>query len=231
MLVEDATTAAREATDVGQPTLPAAPPAEAEPAAAAFIAEPAQPEAIERTTAAPSRDSDRRGVRARRPLVAPAPTRLALADAEWRAIERQGKLKEAFAAAMREGDWNQACQQLGAADLVKLGNMARVAGHAEHAEVAYRAALRRNPNADRAVYELGRLAFDQRKNYAAAESYFSEYVKRFPTGALVGEAAGLLLESRIKAGHNAGARDAAASYLRSFPNGPHAKLARDTVGH
>ena len=85
----------------------------------------------------------------------------------------KGKLKEAFAAAMREGDWNQACQQLGAADLVKLGNMARVAGEPGHAEVAYRAALRRYPNADRAVYELGRLAFDQRKNYAAAESYFA----------------------------------------------------------
>jgi len=232
VVVEDATTAAREA---GLPTPPAV---EAEPTAA-FVGEPAQPEAqpetqpetIGKTAAAPVRDVDRRGGRARRAVVAPAPTRLALADAEWRGLEAKGKLKEAFAAAMREGDWNESCRQLGAADLVKLGNIARVAGQAEHAEMAYRSALRRNPQADRAVYELGRLAFDQRKNYAAAESYFSEYVKRFPRGALVGEAAGLLLESRIKAGHNAGARDAAAEYLRSFPNGPHAKLARDTVGH
>jgi tetratricopeptide (TPR) repeat protein len=229
VIVEDATTAtaAREAADVDAP-------AEAEPVApptAALIAEPAQPEAIEKTTAAPIRDVDRRGARARRAVTAPASTRLALADAEWRGLEAKGKVKEAFAAALREGDWNESCRQLGAADLLKLGNMARNAGQAEHAEVAFRSALRRNPQADRAVYELGRLAFDQRKNYAAAESYFSEYVKRFPTGALVGEAAGLLLESRIKAGHNAGARDAAANYLSRFPNGPHAKLARDTVGH
>lgn len=227
VLVEDATTAAREPAVVDAP-------AEAEPAApptAALIAEPVQPEATEKTTAAPIRDVDRRGVRARRAVAAPAPTRLALADAEWRGLEAKGKLKEAFAAALREGDWNESCRQLGAADLVKLGNVARNAGHVEHAEMAYRSALRRDRNADRAVYELGRLAFDQRKNYAAAESYFSEYVKRFPRGALVGEAAGLLLESRIKAGHNAGARDAAAHYLSRFPNGPHAKLARDTVGH
>jgi len=224
VVVEDATTAAREA-EVPAPSV------EAEPPAAALVAEPAQPEAIEKTAVTSARDVERRGVRARRAVVAPAPTRLALADAEWRGLEAKGKLKEAFAAALREGDWNESCRQLGAADLVTLGNMARVAGHAEHAEMAYRAALRRNPAADRAVYGLGRLAFDQRKNYAAAESYFSEYVKRFPTGALVGEAAGLLLESRIKAGHNAGARDAAAHYLSRFPNGPHAKLARDTVGH
>jgi len=228
VVVEDATTAARE-VDVPAPAV------EAEPVAA-LIAEPAQPEAqppetIGKTAAAPMREVDRRGVRTRRAVVAPAPTRLALADAEWRGLEAKGKLKEAFAAALREGDWNESCRQLGAADLVKLGNMARNAGRAEHAEMAYRSALRRDRGADRAVYELGRLAFDQRKNYAAAESYFSEYVKRFPSGALVGEAAGLLLESRIKAGHNAGARDAAAEYLRSFPNGPHAKLARDTVSH
>jgi len=224
VVVEDATTAAREA-DVDAPAV------EAEPTAAAFIAEPAQLEAVEKTAAAPARGVDRRGVRARRAVVAPAPTRLAMADAEWRGLEAKGKLKEAFAAALREGDWNESCRQLGAADLLKLGNVARNAGHAEHAEMAYRAALRRSPGADRAVYELGRLAFDQRKNYAAAGSYFSEYVKRFPSGALVTEAAGLLLESRIKAGHNAGARDAAESYLSRFPNGPHAKLARDTVGH
>ncbi len=142
VVVEDATTAAREA-DV------AAPAVEAEPTAAAFIAEPAQPEAqpdtIGKTAAAPVRDVDRRGVRARRAVVAPAPTRLALADAEWRALEAKGQVKEAFAAALREGDWNESCRQLGAADLVKLGNMARNAGRAEHAEIAYRAALRRDP--------------------------------------------------------------------------------------
>jgi hypothetical protein len=49
--------------------------------------------------------------------------------------------------------------------------------------------------------------------------------------ALAREAAGLLLESRIKAGDNAGARAAAESYLSKFPNGPHAKMAHDTAGH
>ena len=232
VLVEDATTAAREAADADAP----APAVEAEPTAAASVAaaEPAQPEAVveKRKTTAPSRDVDRRGSRTRRAAAtAPAPTRLALADAEWRAIEAKGKLKEAFAAAIREGDWNQACQQLGAKDLVKLGDMARNAGEPGYASVAYRAAQRRFPDTDGAVYGMGKVAFDQHRNYAVAARYFDAYVKRFPQGPLVREAAGLLLESRLKAGDDAGARDAAGSYLRSFPNGPHAKLARDTVSH
>ena len=45
---------------------------------------------------------------------------------------------------------------------------------AEHAEMAYGRRCGATRSADRAVYGLGRLAFDQRKDYAAAESYFSE---------------------------------------------------------
>ena len=82
-----------------------------------------------------------------------------------------------------------------------------------------------------AVYALGKIAFDQHRDYAAAAKWFGVYVKRFPDGKLISEASGLLLVSRIKAGDNAGARDAAESYLRSFKDGPYAKLARDTVGY
>ena len=101
---------------------------------------------------------------------------------------------------------------------------------AAHAESAYQAARRRFPSADQPVFFLGRLAFDGRRDYAAAARWFDIYMKRFPSGPVAMEAAGLLLDSRLKAGDNVGARDAAASYLRLFPHGPHASKARATAG-
>jgi len=50
----------------------------------------------------------------------------------------------------------------------------------------------------------------------AAAKWFGLYAQRFPHGQLIGEASGLLLVSRIKAGDNVGARDAAESYARSL---------------
>jgi hypothetical protein len=39
-----------------------------------------------------------------------------------------------------------------------------------------------------------------------------------------------LIESRLKAGDDTDARQAATTYLHDFPGGPHAALARRTVG-
>jgi transmembrane sensor len=175
---------------------------------------------------------DRRAPHARRAAVpAPAQTRLAMADAEWRGLEARGRLKEALAAALREGDWTTSCRQLGADDLVKMGDIARVAGRPDLADFAYKTARHRFPSADRAIYGLGKLAFDQKKDYVAAGNAFETYVKRFPDGPLVHEAVGLWLESREKASDNAGTRAAAAAYLRLFSDGPKATQARGIVSH
>ena len=99
-----------------------------------------------------------------------------------------------------------------------------------HAEEAYRTASRRFPTADRPIFSLGKLAFDNRRDYSAAAHWFEEYLRRFPQGALAQEATGRLLEARLKMGDIGAAHDIAKSYLRSFPNGPHAELARRTIG-
>ena len=82
-----------------------------------------------------------------------------------------------------------------------------------------------------ATYGLGRIAFDQRHDFAAAGNWFESYVKSFPQAPLRREAAGLMLESRLKAGDNARARDAADRYLDLFEDGPLAPKARDIRGH
>jgi transmembrane sensor len=166
---------------------------------------------------------ERRVLRTRRA----APAKLARLDNDWREFEGRHQYKEALAAALR-ADWDVLCQRLGADDLVRLGNTARFARDYGHAESAYQAAHRRFPKADQPIYFLGWTA-DARKNYAAAAGWYENYLKHFPRGQLAELAAGRLLESRLNAGDNAGARDAAASYLRNFPHGPHASKARATV--
>jgi TolA-binding protein len=221
VVVEDATVAVN-----------AAPPVQAEPAALA-AAEPTQaaaepePEVAADKPAAPAR---RAADRTRRPVA--TTSKLALADAEWRSLETRGRFKEALAAAVRDG-FDDGCLRLPADDVAKLGETARLAGDFKRAEYAYQAANRRFPSTTppQALFGLGKIAFDQHRDYASAGRWFGLYMQRFPHGPLAREAAGLLLVSRIKAGDNAGARAAADSYLMSFPDGPHAKLARDTRGH
>lgn len=224
VVVEDANTVtAREETPTPVVAPEAVAPAE-EP-----VAEVAQPAAGPERTVPTRAINERRGGSSRTKHVAPVPTKLALADAEWRGLEARGKFKQALDSALRDADWNESCQRLGSEDVLKLGDLARTGGRPDLAETAYRAANRRFPQADRAVYLLGKLAFDQRKDYPAAAQLFRAYVKRFRHGPLAQEAVGLWLESSEKASDNAGARDAAAAYLEIFPKGPKASQARALV--
>ena len=148
---------------------------------------------------------------------------------DWRVQAARAEYHEALAAAVLEG-WRAECARLGADDLVLLGDVARLAGDLDRAEEAYRSARRRFPEADRPIYALGLIAFEGRHNYKVAGDLFDSYLRSFPRGPLAREAAGRLIESRLKAGDDNEARRAAAAYLHDFPGGPHAKLARRTVG-
>jgi TolA-binding protein len=147
---------------------------------------------------------------------------------DWRVQAARAEYREALAAAVLEG-WRAECARLGADDLVLLGDVARLAGDLDRGEEAYRSARRRFPDADRPIYALGLIAFEGRHNYKMAGDLFAGYLRSFPHGPLAREAAGRLIESRLKAGDDAEARRAAAAYLHDFPAGPHASLARRTV--
>jgi hypothetical protein len=148
---------------------------------------------------------------------------------DWRVEASRAQYREALAAAVLEG-WRAECARLGPEDLVLLGDVARLAGDLDRAEEAYRSARRRFPEADRPTFALGLIAFEGRHNYKLAGDLFASYLRSFPRGPLAREAAGRLIESRIKVGDDAEARQAASSYLHDFPGGPHAALARRTVG-
>jgi hypothetical protein len=150
-------------------------------------------------------------------------------NGDWRVQAARAEYHEALAAAVLEG-WRAECARLGADDLVLLGDVARLAGDLDRAEEAYRSARRRFPDADRPIYALGLIAFEGRHNYKMAGDLFGSYLRSFPHGPLAREAAGRLIESRLKAGDDMEARRAATSYLHDFPGGPHAALARRTVG-
>jgi len=149
--------------------------------------------------------------------------------ADWRVEAARAQYRQALAEAVLEG-WRAECARLGADDLVLLGDVARLAGDLDRAEEAYRSARRRFPASDRPTFALGLIAFEGRHNYRLAGDLFASYLRSFPRGPLAREAAGRLIESRIKAGDDAQARQAAATYLHDFPGGPHAALAKRTVG-
>jgi TolA-binding protein len=121
------------------------------------------------------------------------------------------------------------CETAGRAELVAWANRERLAGSVARAHTALLALRRRFPGsseAGTAAFTLGRMAFDQRADYAEAARWFAAYLKEQPNGPLMGDAAGRLLEAHQLQGKRAAARRDAKAYLRRFPDGPYASRAK-----
>jgi transmembrane sensor len=146
----------------------------------------------------------------------------------WRALLARGSYAEAVAAADEAG-YPGVCASADAATLLDLGDAARFAGRIDRADTALLEVRRRFPGeeaASVAAFDLGRIAFDDHAAYAEAARWFEQYVTERPSGALVREATGRRMEALERSGDHPGAREAAARYLRRFPSGPHADVAR-----
>jgi TolA-binding protein len=146
---------------------------------------------------------------------------------DFRELSTAGHYREALQAVEQQG-FAASCESLGARDLLTLGSTARLAGSADRAREAYLAARRRFPNSAEAgisAFSLGRLASDT-GHASDAISWFNRYLTEQPSGPLAREAAGRLLELLRQTGDTARAREAAESYLKRYPTGPHAALAR-----
>ena len=147
-------------------------------------------------------------------------------EVSWRELEKSGKFAEAVKTAERRGLSN--VYQTGSADdLLALARAGRFAGRMpveRDALMACRARFAGSPQAAMSAFLLGRSA-----NGAQAAQWFSTYLKEQPGGALAREALGRLIEAYQAAGDRVSSRAAAERYLKSYPDGPHATLARDAL--
>lgn len=150
----------------------------------------------------------------------------ARAEKSWRALEASGKYADAVKAAEHRG--LPSILQSGAGDdLLALARAARFAGRMDvsrEALMACRARFAGSPQAAMSAFLLGRSA-----SGAQAAEWFSTYLKEQPGGALAREALGRLLEAYQASGDRVAARAAAERYLKSYPDGPHATLAREAL--
>jgi transmembrane sensor len=146
----------------------------------------------------------------------------------WRALLAAGRLQEGLRAAERAG-FAGVCHTASAKELLVLADAARLFDHAPRAGLALHVLRQRFPastEAATAAFTLGRVAFEQKHAYGEASKWFATYLREQPVGPLMGDAAGRLMESLLRAGDEAGARAEADHYLHRFPEGPYASEAR-----
>jgi TolA-binding protein len=165
------------------------------------------------------------------PAVERAPSstvRPARPAADWRQLVKAGEYAEALRAVERAG-FDRACATATDAELLALADAARLSGNPTRAQSALGTLRRRFPRSDAsatAAFALGRISFEQGHAYDAAVRWFSTYVTERPSGPLIGDAVGRLMEARQRGGDRAGARADAERYLHRFPEGPYASVAR-----
>jgi len=160
---------------------------------------------------------------------APSPAATPSSSSEVVALAKRGAHAEALAAAESNGGFAHTCESMTGSELLLLADAARYAGRFDRANEALSAARKRFAGSDSAaiaVFELGRIAMDVKRDLPAAGDHFETYLRERPTGSLAREALGRALEARQRAGDQARAERLAIRYLDAYPDGPHAKLAQ-----
>jgi len=149
----------------------------------------------------------------------------------WRELAAKGRYSDAIDLLQRSGI-DGVIATSSPQDLIAIADVARFSAHPDIAQKSLLALRRRFPKdakASRAAFDLGRLAFDQQHNYSQAATWFATCLSEDPNGPLDREAAGRLIEARQHGSDDAGAQSAARDYLRRYPSGPHASLARSIL--
>jgi TolA-binding protein len=116
-----------------------------------------------------------------------------------------------------------------ASDLLARATADRYAGRFDAASTSLETVRHRFAGSDAAAtaaFELGRIAFDGHHDFAAAGDWFDTYLRERPSGSLAREALGRAIEARHRAGDVARAEQLATRYVATYPDGPHATLAR-----
>jgi hypothetical protein len=146
----------------------------------------------------------------------------------WKQLALDAHYADALSAAEMD-NFQALCRRESSRDLLLLGDTAHFAGSIDRAEQAFRSVRSRFPGGHEAAvaaFSLGRIAYDERHNFGGSADWFQTYLREEPAGTLAREASGRLIEAYRAAGNLSAARDAAATYLATYPAGPHAALAR-----
>ncbi len=149
----------------------------------------------------------------------------------FRTLVAAGKYAAVVEAA-RRGGVAAVSTTLPAGELEALADAARYVGDVALARRALGALRDRFPGttgATNAAFLLGRLAEERAGDLADAAGWYRLYLEEAPHGELRQEALGRLLDARIALGRGEEASRAAKQYLREFPAGPHAELARSAA--
>ena len=107
-------------------------------------------------------------------------------------------------------------------ELLALADAGRFFGPSQRAVAALTALRQRfpgSPDAGTAAFTLGRIAFENEHDYGKAASWFETYMREQPSGPLMGDAFGRLMEARLRSGDGAGARAAQSNTCVGSPEG------------
>jgi transmembrane sensor len=149
----------------------------------------------------------------------------------WRALARAGNYKAAARAARKAG-LASLCAQLDRKNLMVLADAGRLGADwslAERGYLALRKRFAKSRQARLSAFRLGRLYYEQRRDYRRAASWFGRYVKQSPKGVLAADALGRQLKAFEQAGMLVQARRAAKRYLARYPRGAYAASARAII--
>jgi TolA-binding protein len=157
-----------------------------------------------------------------------APPSKAAPEDAWRELLSAGRLSEGLRAAER-ANFERVCQIASAKELLALADASRLFGAGRRAAATLRVLRQRFPgtmDAATAAFTLGRVAFEKQHAYAEAADWFETYLREQPSGPLMGDSFGRLMEARLRSGDRTAARTSAQQYLRRFPEGPYSSEAR-----
>jgi hypothetical protein len=118
------------------------------------------------------------------------------------------------------------------ADLVALGDASRLTGRDDLAKRALLSQRAHYPHASAArdaAFFLGRIVDDHDLNLAAAMGWYETYLSEAPHGHFAAEAFGRKMVAVSKQSGRPAAREIAAEYLKRYPAGPHASMARELL--
>jgi hypothetical protein len=160
--------------------------------------------------------------------IAPSPQSAVPPALTWSKLVAAGDFSRVVREA--EADPGRAISSRPLPDLRALGDAARYEGNAALADRAYLALRERFPSsaeARAAAFLLGRVTEEQQHASADAIRWYDVYMQEAARGPFAGDALGRKMSLVAASQGREAARPLAAAYLRGYPSGPYATVARD----